>query len=233
MNYKGKVLLVEDNKKLNTGNARALTMMGYEAYQALTLAEAREHLAKIEPDIILLDIMLPDGDGAQFAGEIRGSTQAHILFLTGKTGRADIVNGLAKGGDDYITKPFDPDELFARIEAVMRRRNMTAAPTQIIKKGALALDVVALRAFIDGSDLLLQTREFAMLLMLVQNEGTVIDGESLYEKAWGQPMAADRNALQVAVSNVRKKIEPSGYGIKSLRGKGYVFEKSTVGKDEP
>ncbi len=132
MKYKGKVLLVEDNKELNTGSARALTMMGYEAYQALTLAEAREHLAKIEPDIILLDVMLPDGDGMDFCAEIRDTTRAHILYLTGKADRADIVDGLAKGGDDYITKPFNPDELFARIDAAMRRRSMTAAPTQII-----------------------------------------------------------------------------------------------------
>ncbi len=225
MHPKGKVLLVEDNTELNDNNARALKMLGYDVYGALTLAAAREYLAGNDPDIILLDVMLPDGDGMDFCGEIRGSTRAHILFLTAKTEQADILRGLALGGDDYITKPFHPKELHARAEAVMRRRSMSMAE-QIIKKGALTLDVVAAQAYVEDTDLLLQPREFALLLLLAQNEGEIMDAETLYEKAWGRPLAGDRNTLQVTVSKIRKKIEPAGYDIAVVRGKGYVFVKS-------
>ena len=225
MHPKGKVLLVEDNTELNDNNARALKMLGYEVYGTLTLAAAREYLAGNDPDIILLDVMLPDGDGMDFCGEIRSSTRAHILFLTAKTEQADILRGLALGGDDYITKPFHPKELHARAEAVMRRRSMSMAE-QIIKKGALTLDVVAAQAYVEDTDLLLQPREFALLLLLAQNEGEIMDAETLYEKAWGRPLAGDRNTLQVTVSKIRKKIEPAGYDIAVVRGKGYVFVKS-------
>ena len=224
MNQKGKILLVEDNTELNDNNARALRMLGYDVYQALTLAAAREFLAENDPDIILLDVMLPDGDGMDFCGEIRGSTRAHILFLTAKTEQADMLRGLELGGDDYITKPFHPKELHARAEAVMRRGNMTLAE-QVIKKGALTLDVVAAQAFVKDIDLLLQPRGFAALLMLVQREGEIIGAETLYEKAWGRPLAGDRNTLQVTISKIRKKIEPAGYDIDVVRGKGYVFTK--------
>lgn len=128
MNAKGTVLLVEDNTELNANNARALNMRGYAVYPALTLAEARVWLGKNEADVVLLDVMLPDGDGIDFCAEIRGEplcTAAHILFLTAKTGHEDRLRGLADGGDDYITKPFHPEELLARVEAAMRRRNMS------------------------------------------------------------------------------------------------------------
>ncbi len=225
MNRRGKVLLVEDNAELNANNSRALKMMGYDVHPALTLAAAREYLAGTDPDIILLDVMLPDGDGMDFSGEIRGATRAHILFLTAKTEQADILRGLALGGDDYITKPFHPKELLARVEAVMRRRNMTDTPAQILRKGALTLDVVAAQAFIEDADCFLQPREFAALLMLVQREGEIIDAETLYEKAWGRPLAGDRNSLQVTISKLRKKIKPVGYDIAVVRSKGYVFTK--------
>lgn len=221
MDRPGKVLLVEDNRELNENNSRALKMMGYDVHPALTLKAAREYLAGHDPDIILLDVMLPDGDGMDFCSEIRGSTRAHILFLTAKTEQADTLRGLNSGGDDYITKPFHPKELLARVEAVMRRRNMTDK----LKKGSLTLDVLAGQAFVGNTDLLLQPREFAALHMLVQREGEIIDAETLYEKAWGRPLAGDRNTLQVTVSKLRKKLVPAGYDIAAERGKGYIFTK--------
>ena len=125
--YKGTILLVEDNAELNDNNARALRMLDYEVHSALTLAEARAWLGENEPDVILLDVMLPDGDGIDFCAEIRDAplrTEAHILFLTARTGHEERVRGLAEGGDDYISKPFHPGELLARVEAAMRRRVM-------------------------------------------------------------------------------------------------------------
>lgn len=127
MDPKGMVLLVEDNAELNANNTRALRLLDYQVHPALTLEQARAWLDGNEPDVILLDVMLPDGDGIDFCAEIRGAplhTAAHILFLTARTEPAERVRGLADGGDDYITKPFHPEELLARVEAAMRRRNM-------------------------------------------------------------------------------------------------------------
>lgn len=222
----GIVLLVEDNEKLNDANARVLRLRGYEVHTALTLAEARDNLTRNEPDVILLDVMLPDGSGFDFCAEIRDRTRAHILFLTAKTEHADRVRGLTAGGDDYIMKPFHPEELMARVAAAMRRRGMTGPSTQVLARGSLTLDVVASQAFVHGSDLLLQPKEFALLLLLVQNEGQVLGAEQVYEKIWRQPMVGDKNALQAAVYRLRKKIEHTGYDIRMVRGKGYLFEKS-------
>jgi len=226
MANKGRILLVEDNEKLNGANARALKLRGYEVDTALTLAGARRKLSLSEPDVLLLDVMLPDGDGFDFCAEIRGKTTAHILFLTAKTEHADRVKGLAAGGDDYIMKPFHPEELLARVASAMRRRSMDRPPVKAFSAGNLALDIVAARAFVGGADLLLSQKEFALLLWFAQNENETVNAETLYEKAWGMPMAKDKNTLQATVSKLRKKIGPSGYDITARRGQGYVFERN-------
>ena len=228
MSNSGLILLVEDNADLNESNSRLLTRRGYEVQAALSLAEARLKLAVAKPDIILLDVELPDGDGIEFCEEIRDKTAAHILFLTSKIEHEDMVQGLKFGGDDYITKPFHLDELLARIDSVMRRRNMDKNPVQMITKGTLTLDIVATQAFIGNVDLALTPKEFSLLLLLVQNEGTVLSAEFMYEKAWHQPLNGDKNSLKSIFSRLRQKIEPTGYNIQSLRGQGYVFAKNDV-----
>jgi DNA-binding response OmpR family regulator len=115
------VLLVEDNPKLNEINRRALEKAGCAVLTALTLHEARAYMAQNAPDVILLDVMLPDGDGINFCGEIRDATDAHILFLTSKTEYENRVRGLETGGDDYITKPYKLEEMLARVNAALRR----------------------------------------------------------------------------------------------------------------
>jgi DNA-binding response OmpR family regulator len=226
MTDKGIILLVEDNEDLNRANRRLLALRGYTVHVALTAAEARWRLAKMEPDIILLDVMLPDGDGFDLCDEIRETTSAHILFLTSKTEHVDLVRGLSCGGDDYIMKPFHHEELLARVEAAIRRRRMDKTPAQSIQKGALTLDIVANQAFIGSKDLLVTQKEFALLLLLAQNEGKTLDMDFLYEKVWGRPLLGDKNTLQATISKLRKKIEPAGFDIYASRGKGYSFEQS-------
>ena len=223
MDSKGLILLVEDNDGLNRSNSRALTMRGYTVAAALTLAEAKRHLAEAQPDIILLDVELPDGNGIDFCEEIRSKTTAHILFLTAKLEHENMLRGLGNGGDDYITKPFHPGELLARIDAAMRRREMDKPPVQTIAKGALALDIMATRAFIGGEDLALTPKEFSLLLLLVQNEGNALNAEYVYETVWKAPLIGNKNAMQTAVSKLRQKLESSDYGIEFLRGQGYIF----------
>ena len=228
MENKGLVLLVEDNDGLNRSNSRALTMRGYAVAAALTLAEARLKLAEAQPDIILLDVELPDGNGIDFCEEIRSKTTAHILFLTAKLEHENMVRGLDNGGDDYITKPFHPGELLARIDAAMRRRMIDKKPVQMITKGTLTLDIMATQAFIGGEDLSLTPKEFSLLLLLAQNEGNILSAEFVYEKAWNLPLKGDKNSIRIAISRLRSKIESAGYIIQTLRGQGYVFAKDDV-----
>jgi len=224
MNNSGLILLVEDNADLNESNSRVLTRRGYEVQSALTLAEARLKLAEAQPDIILLDVELPDGDGMDFCEEIRNKTAAHVLFLTSKTEHENMVLGLKFGGDDYITKPFHLDELLARIDAAMRRRMIDKKPVQMIIKGTLTLDIMATQAFIGGEDLALTPKEFSLLLLLVQNEGDILSAEYVYETVWKAPLIGDKNSMQAIISKLRTKIDPTSYYIDSVRGHGYVFK---------
>jgi len=223
MSNSGLILLVEDNADLNESNSRVLTRRGYEVQSALTLAEARLKLAEVEPDIILLDVELPDGNGIDFCEEIRNKTAAHILFLTSKIEHENMVRGFKFGGDDYITKPFHLDELLARIDAAMRRRMIDKKPVQTITKGTLTLDIMATQAFIGGEDLALTPKVFSLLLLLVQNEGNILSAEFVYESVWNAPLIGNKSAMQTAVSKLRQKLELSDYRIDFLRGNGYIF----------
>jgi DNA-binding response OmpR family regulator len=217
------VLLVEDNKEMNEINRRRLELEGYAVLTAPTLARAREHLSRHDPQVILLDVDLPDGDGAGFCSEIRANTDAHILFLTSSTTVDDKVKGLAAGGDDYITKPYNMEELTARVSSAMRRRGMTK-PARHIIKGSLSLDFVANIAYLNGVDMLLTQKEFGLLHMLIRNEGKVLSREALYEAVWMLPANDETRTVKTHISEIRKKIIGCGYTITVSRGEGYCFE---------
>lgn len=218
------ILLVEDNEKILRGNKRMLEWEGYEVIEALTLDEAGKKLSEYHPDVIVLDIMLPDGNGLDFMRKLRQSTDGCIpvLLLTGLTTQEDILRGLKNGGDDYMTKPYDFEILLARIEALLRRSELV--PERIVR-GRLVLDVAAGVAINDGVDLLLTQKEFSMLLIFVQNSEKFIDGEYLYEKVWAQTMTSDTNALKSTIKRLRSKLEGSGWQITWSRGEGYCLEK--------
>ena len=250
------ILLVEDNERITSGNKWLFERQGYETVSALNLSEARALVSELRPDAIVLDIMLPDGSGLDFMRELREGNNSGIpiLLLTGLTTKEDILNGLKSGGDDYLTKPYDFDELLARVEALLRR---SARVPEVITRGRLTLDVTAGVAGVAGppgtagssgaggvavasgvpgvgsasgagapvTDLLLTQKEFALLLVFVQNEGRSVSAEYLYEKVWKAPMSKDDSALKNAVSKLRKKLAGSGYKISSERGAGYILER--------
>ena len=219
-----RILLVEDNEKILQGNKWMLEWEGYTIDIAMTLAEAFAKLGACRPDCIVLDIMLPDGSGLDFMRQLRESTDAGIpiLLLTGLTAQEDILHGLRSGGDDYLTKPYDFEILLARVEALLRRSERVP---ERIAKGRLTLDVAAGVALLGETDLLLTKKEFALLLIFVQNPERFIDGEYLYEKVWKQPLTGDANALKSTIKRLRSKIEGSGWQIEWSRGEGYCLEK--------
>jgi len=225
--HKGLILLVEDSKRINSANAKALRMKGHEVVVAERLSEAREHLAGSDFDVILLDVMLPDGDGFGFGAEIRAKVEAHLIYVTAKNTLEDKICGLKSGGDAYLTKPYHIEEMLAMVEAGIRRMKMGKAPVgQTTKKGSLRLDAASLRAYMNEVDIMLTAREFSMLQMFFGRENEVIPAKELYEKVWGQKMAGDKTAVQVTVARLRKKIGNSEYTISTSYNKGYVFERA-------
>jgi len=217
------VLLIEDNRQIMDANVRIFKLSGYTVREAETLAQARESLAQTLPDAIVLDIKLPDGNGLDFIPEIRRFTSAPLLLLTSMSERDERINGLRAGGDDYITKPYDIDELVARVDAFLRREAMQKEKSNIISHGALTLDVVAHQAFLNGEDLGLSPKEFALLRYFLMNEGKTLGTEELYKKVWNQPINDDTRALRMRISALRSKLADSGFEIEGVYGKGYCF----------
>jgi DNA-binding response OmpR family regulator len=221
----GLILLVEDNEKILDINRRVLEGCGYTVLCAETLKEAREYLND-KPDLAVLDIMLPDGNGLEFLSELRAVCKIPVLFLTSKKERKDVLDGLKAGGNDYITKPYRIDEFCARVESALQWEISKREDIQeTLTKGSLTMDLLSNRVFIDGKDLLLTDNEFSVLRLLVQNEERVLSADHIYKKVWGQPMIGNNRALQSTISRLRKKINPSGYEISTSYGKGYIFKK--------
>ncbi len=221
------ILVVEDNELMLNAIVRVFENSGFHVLTAPSLAGARSHLTRIIPDAVVLDILLPDGNGLDFISEIRELTTIPVLLVTSLGSKDERLAGLRAGGDDYITKPFDLDELVARVEAFLRREDMSRNQTvREIVKGPLKLDPVSARAYLYSEDILLTQKEFALLLLLVRNEGKMLSKEILFEKVWRQPVNEDARAIKAHLSNVRKKLRGSGYTINTSRGQGYCFKRS-------
>jgi len=218
------ILLVEDNPHIMKVNRQVLTMQGYQVLEAETLHQGRELFLKEKPSLIILDITLPDGDGLQFCEELRDGSNVPILFLSAKKEKKEIVEGLEAGGDDYLPKPYDLDELVARVKTLLRKAKRIP---DTISNGTLTLRVSSNQAFVNGVDIgLSENIEFSLLCIFVQNENRYLSAEYLYEKVWGQPMLGNDNALKNAVSKLRKKLEESEFTITTERGSGYCFERN-------
>ena len=224
MDKQGYLLLVEDDPMIQMNNMRLLERRGYSLRQAFTLAEAREIIAQEPPRAIVLDIMLPDGNGVDFLAELRETSNVPVLMLTALGTRDDILKGLAAGGDNYLTKPYDRVVFLSHVEALLRRSETLA---EMLVYGPIKIEPASGRAFVDGEDLVLTQKEFFMLQQFVQHPNKLLMADFLYEKVWGQEMLDDdasRVSLRNAVSKLRKKISGSGYTISSEYGEGYMLE---------
>ena len=216
------ILLVEDNAEIQLANKDMLELLGYTITLAMNLAEARNAVTSRAPDVIVLDIMLPDGSGLDFLAELRGYSQVPVLMLTALGTADDTVTGFSAGADDSLAKPYAYQVLAARIDALLRRAGRMP---ELLQKGALRLDVIANQAFLHGKDLLLTPKDFVLLLIFTQNEGRVIGNEYLYQKVWNSSLNDSPIALKNAISRLRKKLSDSDYTISVARGEGYRFER--------
>ncbi len=221
-----KILVIEDDPVLQQALQMSLTREGYETVSASDgiagLALARD----AEPDLIILDLMLPRLDGLSVARAVRQEAETPIIMLTARSGEVDRIVGLESGADDYVTKPFSSGELMARVRAVLRR-----APTRRVERleaGGLVLDLISRRATLNGQELNLRHKEFNLLAELMRNQGMVLSREFLLERVWGYDYVGDTNrTIDVHIRWLREKIEddPSNpQRIQTVRGIGYRFE---------
>lgn len=220
MKNKGIILIVEDDVKLLNANSLLLEAEGYEILAAERLSEAREQLAAQKPDMIVLDIMLPDGSGLDFLAELRRTSFIPVLLLTALDTDEDIVKGLEAGGDDYLIKPFSRSVFLARIQTILRR----ARVAEVAQYGPLTFDMKSLTAYLGGEDMLLTKNDFALLLFLVKNKNSYWKAEDLYKEVWGRAMNENSQAIRSAASRLRAKLTDTDFTIINERKKGYCFQ---------
>ena len=215
------ILCVEDELDVLENNRINIENAGYSVLTAENLAQARKILLRETPDLIVLDIMLPDGNGLDYLRELRAvGNDIPIIMLTAWNRGEHSARGIESGADDYIGKPFVYADLLARIKKVLSQTEKI--PKRIIR-GELLLEPLTGKAFLNGEDLLLTQKEFSLLMLFIQHENKIINAEYLYENVWGQTMNENKRAVENAVSRLRKGVADSGYDIVSKRGEGYVF----------
>ncbi|MCL2221750.1 MAG: response regulator transcription factor [Oscillospiraceae bacterium] len=231
-----KILLVEDDKDIQEINKYMLSERGYNVSLAMNLAEARKGIADFAPDLIVLDIMLPDGSGLEFMEELRlQGNSIPILLLTALGTPKDKVEGLRRGGNDYLAKPYDYDEFVMRIEVILRSKQqedervrlaVKAAHTaqEILAFGELTLNTIARNAHINGKLLNLTQMQVGLLILLARHKNETLTYAHIYETIWGQPLASNSQALRSTITKIRNEIAGCGYSISSERGIGYRFE---------
>ena len=221
-----KILLVDDEPTLRDTLALNLRAGGYEVVTAADGAAALEVAHAESPDLIILDLMLPEIDGLTVCRSLRQKSETPILILTARTGELDKIIGLESGADDYLTKPFSLGELQARIRALLRR----AGPRRLgdeIRFGDLTLNLVSRRAFLGDRELVLSPKEFSLLAELMRHQGAVLSRDLLLTRIWGYDFYGDSRTVDVHVRWLREKIEadPSQpTRIVTVRGIGYRFE---------
>lgn len=218
-----RILVVEDDAVLVDVLQHALRRAGYVVDACRDGVAADAALADPAYDLVILDLGLPRRDGFEVLRALRQRKPVPpVLVLTARDALADRVRGLDLGADDYMVKPFDLPELEARIRALVRRTH-AAAPE--IALGPLRFDLAARRMTLDGADLELSQREYALLETLLLRAGQVVGKDQLVDKLCSRDEAVGTNAIEVYIHRLRKKIEPAGIRIKTVRGMGYLLEK--------
>jgi DNA-binding response OmpR family regulator len=223
-------MLVDDNHDILDLTKKWLDMRGYCVQATDSLKSARKMLASRTPDLIVLDIILKDGNGLDLCQEIRESSDVPILLLTCLGESADVVNGLRAGGDDYLPKPFDFEVLEARIDALLRRTAASrTAAWDVLTLGNLRLDAVSGRAFADGADLMLTPIEFSLLLLLVKNAKRYVSPNEIYHKVWASEEFYNPVTLKQHIYYLRRKMSNSraDVEIESIRNMGYRLSRTS------
>lgn len=216
-----KILVVEDDDGIAEFEILELEHEGFELKRAVNGREALEFFDEFKPDIILLDVMLPELSGLEVLRRIRKTSDVPVIMVSARGETYDKVNGLDAGADDYISKPFEIEELLARLRAVIRRSEKKNAEGKVYSCGSVALNTESMEVNCDGNPVELSKTEYLLLKCLLSNQDVVMSRDSIIDKVWGEGHSIDENAVDVYVRYLRSKI---GEGIIStVRGAGYVI----------
>lgn len=226
-----KILVVDDDRFLQDSLKRLLTGQGFEVRTQSTAEDGLQSIISETPDLMILDLGLPGVDGISFCRQIRTKWKFPVLMLTARTDAMDKVIGLEVGADDYLTKPFEPSELLARVRAQLRRNReyheAVAPKPKVVQVGKLQIDVESREARFAGKPLELTVKEYELLLYMAQNVGRALSREMLFEEVWGFEIDFNSNSLDVFVYRLRQKLE-SEHGapryIFTQRGFGYKLQ---------
>lgn len=228
MSQNGKILVVDDDEYISELIKLYLVKEGYNVVFAHDGVQALEVFSAEIPDLILLDIMLPEMDGWNVCKEIRKSSNVPIIMLSAKGENFDKVLGLELGADDYIVKPFDPSELLARVKAVLRRSNQTPVGKSYITFPGLSIDMEQYQVKIEEQPVELTPKEIELLYFIASHPNQVFNREQLLQHVWGYEYLGDSRTVDVHIKRIRKKVEipNQSWQIKTVWGVGYKFEVS-------
>ena len=219
-----KVFCVEDDTNIRELLEYTLKSSGFEAFGFEDARHFFETLTDDLPDIILLDIMLPDMDGMQILSELKKkntTSDIPIIMLTAKSGRLDKIKGLDCGADDYVTKPFDILELISRVRAVLRRSSQSSPQNNQLSCGKITINTSSHKVYTDGTEVILTYKEYELLSILIANKGNVISRSSLLDKVWGIDFEGETRTLDVHIRSLRQKLGDSAKYIETVRNVGY------------
>jgi two-component system KDP operon response regulator KdpE len=224
-----KILIVDDEVTLNSMLEMRLEQRGFRVFTAISASEGLKLAYKHSPDLVILDIMMPEMDGYEACQRLREMTDVPILMLTAKTKEADLLRGFQVGADDYVKKPFSFNELEMRIHALLKRREKNDKEKEIYDDGRLRIDLNQQRVWVDGQNVHLTPTEFRLLKCLVSHEGTVVSHEELLTEAWGAAYKDTSSHLPIYIRYLRQKLEENPNEPKYIRtewGWGYWFASS-------
>ncbi|MEU4236437.1 response regulator transcription factor [Actinoplanes sp. NPDC026619] len=220
-----RILVVDDQPNIVDLLATVLRFHGFTVGTAGTAAEARKQVAEQPPDLVLLDVMLPDGDGRELCRELRGPA---VIFLTARDARDDIIAGLTYGGDDWITKPFDVEVLLARVRAVLRRTGAAPVENRVLRYADLELDPDTLEVRRAGEPVQLSPTELKLLRYFLQNPGRVLSRQQILRAVWEYDIEAGSNVVDTYVGYLRRKLDRFGPPLLvTHRGFGYALRETT------
>lgn len=222
-----KILVVDDEKHIVELAKLYLENEGYSVEGAYDGQEALEKARSLRPALIILDLMLPEMDGFEVCRRIRKEGDTPILMLTARSDDVDKIVGLELGADDYLTKPFNPRELVARVKAILRRYEASKL-TRRVEIGDLVVDLDRREATVGGEPIRLRTKEFDLLVAFARNPGIVLSRERLLDIVWGYDYYGETRTVDVHVAHLREKLTDCSVSIETVWGVGYKLEVSTL-----
>ncbi|CAN5414661.1 MAG: response regulator transcription factor [Chloroflexi bacterium] len=222
-----RVLLIEDDPSIRETTTMGLEAAGFAVASARDGAEGMQRFRAEQPDVVLLDLMLPVLDGLEVCRRIRAESPVPVVMLTARSSTEDVISGLEAGADDYLRKPFEMAELIARLRAATRR-SRAIGPAEVLHLGPLTIDVHGHSVTRDGRDVALTHREFQLLVELARRPGQVFTRELLLERIWGYDYLGDSRLVDICVQRLRAKVEvdpPHPGLILTVRGAGYKAQR--------